>query len=176
MTVPTVLIVTGNPQPTYISYDDADTYFKNRLGASVWFQANEADRKKSIIMATKKIETLRFKGFKCEQDQDLQFPRYLHPNYLSKHTQTDKVNQININGQWLIFIDISTELEAACCEEAIALLEFVNSAHLKNQQLGISSIDIGIGSVSYKANDSELLSMTALKFLDKFIQKNGKVV
>jgi hypothetical protein len=176
MTVPTITIVTGSPQPSYISYDDAVSYFQNRLGSEKWDSASETNRKKALVMATKMIDSLRFKGFVCAQDQDLQFPRYIHPNYLSKHTYTDKINLVNVNGQQVIYIEISTELEEACCEEAISLLEFQNSVHLKNQQLGLTQVKMGTESASYGPTGNELLSQRALQLLDKYLQKMGRVV
>lgn len=176
MTVPTITIVTGDPKPCYISFEDAESYFDNRLGSEVWDAATDTNQKKALLMATKKIDSLRFKGFVCAQDQDLQFPRYVHPNYLSKHTYTDKINLVNVNGQQVIFVDITKEIKEACCEEAITLLEFQNSAHLKNQALGITSMDIGIGKTAYSPTGNDLVSVRALQLLDKYIQKTGRVV
>lgn len=173
---PTITIITGNPQDVYISYDEAVVYFGSVLNSQKWDDAIETDRKKAIITATKRINSLRFKGFVCEQGQSLQFPRYVHSNYLSKHTYTDKINTVNINGQELVFVDITEEIKEACCEEALALLEFGNSVHLKNQALGIQSMNIGVGSTSYAPTGNELISSRALQLLDKYLQKNGRVV
>lgn len=161
---------------SYISLEDAETYFSNRLHSTVWSSASATDKDKALITATKRINSLRFKGFVCDQTQPLQFPRYVKPNYLSKHTYTDRINLVSINGQNVIYIDISTELKEATCEEAIALLEFGNSAHLKNQQLGIKSVSFGGTSSSYEATGNGLLSNRALQLIDKYLQKMGKVV
>lgn len=161
---------------SYISLEDAEKYFLERLHSDVWYNSSEADRQKALMTATKHINTLRFKGFLCEQTQPLQFPRYIKPNYLSKHTYTDKINLVNVNGQEVIYIEISTAIKDACCEEAITLLELGNSSHLKNQALGITSMNIGIGSASYSPTGNELISVRALQLLDKYIQKTGKVV
>jgi hypothetical protein len=175
-TIPTITIVTGSPQYSYISYDDAQDYFANRLNSNIWDGATEVNRKKALVTATKRIDLIRFKGFVCAEDQPLQFPRYILPNYLSKHTYTDKINLVNINGQNVIYVDITDAVKEATCEEAISLLEFGNSAHLKNQALGITSMNFGGGSSSYAPTGNELISVRALQLLDKYMQKVGKVV
>lgn len=161
---------------SYISLADAETYFTNRLYSTVWSSASATSKDQALITASERISSLRFKGFVCEQDQALQFPRYIYPNYLSKHTYTDKINLVNVNGSSVIYLDTPTELKKATCEEAIALLEFGNSAHLKNQQLGVKSVSFGGTSSSYEATGNGLLSSRALQLIDKYIQKMGKVV
>ena len=176
MTNPTIIAVTGNPIEAYISYTDAETYFASRFDSDIWDDATETNQKKALIAASKKLNLLRYKGYKAENDQTLEFPRYLHPNYLSKHTYTDAINLVSINGKQFIYLDIPTELEEACCEEAITLLEFASDVHLKNQLLGIKSVKIGGESAEYTPTNTELLSPTALKLVDKYLQKVGKVV
>lgn len=59
----------------YGSLKDADLYFCNRLNSKVWEQAEENDKKKALIEATRLIDRLNFKGSKADLTQWLQFPR-----------------------------------------------------------------------------------------------------
>jgi hypothetical protein len=61
---------------SYVALDDAETYFEERLNADSWHQAEEVDKMRALIMATKAIDNLNFTGEKTDTEQTLQFPRY----------------------------------------------------------------------------------------------------
>ena len=168
----TSLITSDN---CYLTLEEAETYFSTRLNAEKWDAETDTNKEKALIMATKRIDSLRFQGFLCDNTQKLQFPRYIFANYLSKRTYTDKINEVLVNGRWMIYIEVSDQLKEAVCEEALTLFEQNNSVHLKNQQLGIKSISLGAGSVSYETNNNQI-SLRALQLIDKYLQKVGKVV
>lgn len=60
---------------SYITLADAETYFNERLNSDAWEDANENDKKRALITATKSIDRLNFSGAKTNDDQVLQFPR-----------------------------------------------------------------------------------------------------
>jgi len=66
------LVVGAN---SYISVADADTYFADRPYATDWDNADDADKVKSLIMATTKIDMRDFKGQRVSSNQVLAFPR-----------------------------------------------------------------------------------------------------
>ncbi len=63
------------PTNAYIGVMDAQAYFDSRLGSDAWDQATADDQLKALVMATKKIDLLRFIGQKAEITQVLEFPR-----------------------------------------------------------------------------------------------------
>ena len=60
----------------YITVDDADTYFSERLNTSAWDISTTTDKGIALKDATKRIDRLNFIGEKNESDQERQFPRY----------------------------------------------------------------------------------------------------
>ena len=60
---------------SYISVDEAQTYFDTRLNTEAWDKADVTRRLKSLITATRLIDNLRFRGCKTEITQSTEFPR-----------------------------------------------------------------------------------------------------
>ncbi len=168
--------------PVYCTKKEADQYFAEKFGSDVWDNTEGADKKKALVEATRKLNTLKLQGFPVDIKQPLLFPRYFKPNFLSKKTYTSEHNSITVNGKSLIYIEESEELQFACAEQAISIIENHNSIHIKNQKLGIASASIMGDSVSYTGNASlikstnESLCPEALLFVDKFLIKTARVV
>lgn len=60
---------------SYISLEDAKTYFADRLNSIEWDNAADADKSKALIQATQIIDQKDFKGYKSINTQALKFPR-----------------------------------------------------------------------------------------------------
>lgn len=60
----------------YDTYNNADTYFKNRLHVITWNRATTVEKTAALLEATQRIERLRFAGYLVDEDQVLSFPRY----------------------------------------------------------------------------------------------------
>ena len=97
----------------YITEIDAQTYFDGRLNTLPWDNATSGDRDKALSMATQLIDRLNFLGEKTDEDQDLQFPR-----------DADT--------------DIPDDIQYACCECALALLDGVDP-EMEFENLGMIS-------------------------------------
>lgn len=82
----------------YGTVERADTYFSRRLNTGPWDSALANDRESALIMATRAIDKLNIGGDKASETQNLQFPR-----------NDDS--------------DIPVEIEYACYEIALALLD-----------------------------------------------------
>lgn len=151
---------------TFISLADAETYFSERLNSDVWDAEDDEDKKKALIMATKRINKLPFIGEQEVETQPLAFPRYV-----SRSTNPQ------ISTYYLIrdLKEITTpdDVKEATCEEALALLTYSNSVHYANQQMGIQSMSMGNESVSYNGSgaDNKLLSQDAQTLVEKWIKK-----
>jgi hypothetical protein len=59
----------------YSTIAEAQIYFDGRLGTDAWDCADDTDRNKSLIMATRSIDRLNYLGCKSNSGQTLQFPR-----------------------------------------------------------------------------------------------------
>lgn len=167
--------------PVYCTVEEAEQYFATKLDVSQWKTLNEEDKAKVLVEATRKLNTLKYEGFPVALDQPLAFPRYFKPNFLSKRTYTSEANAIEVNGKSLILIEMPKEMICACCEQAIFVAEYAGlsgkSVHIKNQRLGISSINIGGGNVSYNGNYLLLeVCPEATQFIDKYLIKSARVV
>jgi hypothetical protein len=61
---------------SYISQDDADTYFSDRLYSDDWSLSNVRDKPKALITAFNILETsFTWFGTKTDEDQVQEFPR-----------------------------------------------------------------------------------------------------
>lgn len=167
--------------PVYCTVEEAEQYFATKLDASYWKTLNDTDKAKVLVEATRKLNTLKYEGFPVSTVQPLAFPRYFKPNFLSKRTYTSEANAIEVNGKSLILVEMPAEMICACCEQAIFVAEYAGlsskSVHIKNQRLGISSINIGGGNVSYNGNYLLLeVCPEAIQYIDKYLIKSARVV
>lgn len=69
------MAVTVSTSNSYITLENAETYFEERLNSDAWEDANENDKKRALITSTKSIDRLNFSGGKTNDEQVLQFPR-----------------------------------------------------------------------------------------------------
>ena len=126
---------------SYCTIEYADEYFKNRLHAESWGQADDSTKEKALWQATRSIDRMPLRGRKTDLHQPLAFPRY--PN-----------------------TEIPEAVKEACCEEALALLESGNSQRRKLQQEGVQSFTLGNMSETYIAGAGKgLLSQEAKELL-----------
>ena len=68
--------VGGTASNSYVSLEDANTYFSTRLHAETWTSASDADKEAALITATNIIDWYyTYKGGKTTSTQALQWPR-----------------------------------------------------------------------------------------------------
>ena len=72
--------VKGASANSYATRADAVAYAEDRLGQSSWSAASETDKDKSLIMATRYLDQLIYRGDRTTTTQALSFPRKLLPN------------------------------------------------------------------------------------------------
>lgn len=123
---------------SYVTLEEADTYFAQRLGADYWATLEDAQKEKSLITATKKIDRLPFIGYKQNPSQPLQFPRFYY-------------NSCSYNG--LQIADIPPQLKEAVCEEALTELQYLeaNSEDVFNNAMtgSYQALKLGDASITY---------------------------
>lgn len=130
---------------SYIDIDGADEYFAGRLHTEAWTGADAETKEKALKQATRQIDRQPFRGRKSDREQTLAFPRY--PD-----------------------TEIPKEVQEACCEEALALLERGNSQRRKLQQEGVQSFTLGNMSENYAAGAGKgLLSHEAKELLQPWL-------
>jgi len=126
---------------SYCTIEYADEYFRNRLHAESWGQADESTKEKALKQATRAIDRQLLRGRKTNPEQELAFPRY--PD-----------------------TEVPEAVKEACCEEALAILERGNSQRRKLQQEGVQSFTLGNMSETYIAGAGKgLLSQEAKELL-----------
>ena len=131
-----------------INLEDAKCYFDERYDSEKWYKLDDNEKEKLLITASKSISRFDFVGNIKEINQPLAFPR----DY-----------------------DIPQDIKDAVCEEAYALIEKMENIHQKNLDNNISSISLGVGSVSYHQNNTKcrdfLFSPIALHLVKKWVKK-----
>lgn len=137
---------------SFVTLEDAQVYFEERYDSDKWFTLDEEEKEKLLITASKRINLFDFVGVKEVETQAMAFPR-----------------------------DFGTpqDIKDAVCEEAIVLAEKSGTIHSDNQKMGISSISLGAGSVSYGGNGGEqggnvLVSDIAIYLVKKWTRKGFK--
>lgn len=69
--------VGGAASNSYVSEAEAEDYFAARLFSTAWTGAASADTKRAaLVMATRRIEQVRFSGTRASDTQALQWPRF----------------------------------------------------------------------------------------------------
>ena len=171
------VLITVN-ENSYISVDDADTYFNDRLYSDTWTSASEDNKARALIMACKNIEKQFFKGIKKVEGQILAFPRcYVvdkrndynllinRPINLTKYEP-----YINCYSIWNCEEEVTQNVKEAQCEEAITLLERGNSQRRKLQHEGVSNFSLGGMSENYKDGAGRgLLSQESKELLRPYL-------
>lgn len=54
---------------------DGDAYFTTRLHIEAWDAATEDQRNRALAEASRRIDRLRFRGYKTDPEQELEWPR-----------------------------------------------------------------------------------------------------
>jgi hypothetical protein len=60
---------------SYVTLEDANAHFENRLDVAAWDEADEDTRSKALISATMLIESFEWTGVAVSESQPLAFPR-----------------------------------------------------------------------------------------------------
>ncbi len=140
---------------SYVSLEDANTYFNERLYAEAWTSETDDDKKaRALITATRKIDRLIIKGVKADSDQTLQFPRSIY----SEDTKL-----------WVEESEVSQSVKDAVCEEALALLKGIPK-RVELQAQGVKSFSLGSLSENYGSGKIvKLISQEARELLQPYI-------
>jgi hypothetical protein len=95
---------TGN---SYVTLQDAATYFEGRLAAAAWDAADQPTRERALVAATARLEQESYAGARATMTQRLKWPR---------------VGAIDDDGVEYDATSVPRPVQAACCELALHLL------------------------------------------------------
>lgn len=142
---------------SYVSREEADAYFRDRLDAEAWAEASTERQEAALVTATRRIDSLRLRGQRADPRQALAFPR----RYPGPHG-------------WYVEYTVPEAVRIATCEEALALLSETagDRERRKLLELGIVSRTVGDASETYRQDArprSDLLSPVASRLMDPYI-------
>jgi len=136
---------------TYISLDDANTYFEGRLNASVWTDATDANKNAGLVQAARILDRyIGWLGYKTDQDQAMQWPRWGICYEGSMYYECPDNPQT-----WIYALDstiIPQELKDAQCELALVLLS--QDTQAVSDTAGFSRISVE-GAVEVEINSAD---------------------
>ena len=67
--------IKGENANSYVTLTEANDYFDTSPDSSTWTNKTDDQKKRSLISATRWIDTFVYQGDRCDEDQALKFPR-----------------------------------------------------------------------------------------------------
>lgn len=128
----------GSTSNSYVSLDDFESYCDERLNVDVYYAADDDDRVRALLMATRRLDRENWRGAKADSSQALAWPRYDVPKRDGSLVGGDSIPGAGvllgpragygayIGGSWGEMwetTDIPQPIKDAQCELAIAYLE-----------------------------------------------------
>lgn len=125
------VLINEKEYEVYADVEFADNYFNASFGSS-WQELDEETKAKLLVTATRSIDKCTWRGVKLEEEQYLEFPRFI----AGKHTDDDLVMR-------------------ACCEEAFAIYKS-GSSETSNTD-GIKTMRVQDTEITFKDSSEESL-------------------
>ena len=72
--------VKGTNATSFVTLADSNTYFTDRLGTTTWTATSDADKQKGLIMSSRYLDQLAYRGERTSRTQALSFPRRYLPD------------------------------------------------------------------------------------------------
>lgn len=117
-----VTTIGGSTANSYISYDDATTFFDSRLNAETWYSTDETVCEKALKMAAQRLQRENWIGSRVTTTQAMAWPR---SGAAKPDSDGDFVATGLIGVGWAAWYDtdeIPQEVKDAQCLLALALL------------------------------------------------------
>lgn len=135
----------------YLTPVEAQVYFDGRLGTECWDDAQDTERTKALLQATRAIDRLNFRGEKTDSDQVLQFPR-----------KDDTV--------------VPDDIQCACAEESLSLLEG-KDPEMERESLAVISQEFGKAKIKFDRDSGRpinilngIMSATAWSYILPYLR------
>lgn len=147
--------INSKDYPVYADLDDATEYFSSVYNSS-WGGIDDNDKAKLLVMATRHIDSVDWRGLPLNPDQKLQFPRMIDGRETGEEL-----------------------LMSACCEEAAAIYENDGAAGM-NGANGIKSVRVQDTEIQFKdgkaTEEMLLVSDEVARLLGKYMNKGIRVL
>lgn len=138
----------------YADIADANEYFSTVYNSG-WEDIDDEEKAKLLLMATRHIDSVEWRGVLKEPEQKLQFPRMIDGHYSDDELVT-----------------------YACCEEAMAIFE--NGSSSESGSADVKSIKVQDTEITFKDGastaESNILSSEVERYLSKYMNKGIKVL
>ena len=112
--------VKGANATSFVTLADANTYFSERLGTTTWDASSDANKEKSLIMASRYFDQMHYRGEKTTTTQALAWPRRYVPDPDPSKTQWGQ--SFRLRDDFLDEDTIPKRVTYATCELAQKLL------------------------------------------------------
>lgn len=126
---------------SYCTVADADAYFAARLNSEAWNNSTPESKETALIDACRRIDTLRFMGYKTSAAQSLQWPRVVvRPDLPPDERAWFYDNYGNI----VVSDTVPHGIITAQMEEALYLIAYNGTSERADlQRQGVTEIQIG---------------------------------
>ena len=136
---------------SYVTLTEANSYFETAPDSSTWTNKTDDQKNRSLIAATRWIDTFVFQGDRCDENQALKFPR---TNY-----QVDRVE--------LSCSTIPNNIKYAQYELARALANETD-AMTGNTGTDGNIVEVKLGDIQVKYNTTSQGTGTVNNIMDKY--------
>lgn len=128
---------------TYVTIEEADEYFNEKLGADFWADLDETSKEKALVTASRQIDIQPFLGRKADPEQEMSFPRIIRGKKY----------------------DVLNRIKAAVCEQTFELFSnnYENTSNVKSISLGAASITFADNANFELSSETKLLLSGLLK-------------
>ncbi len=128
---------------TYVTIEEADEYFNEKLGADFWADLDETSKEKALVTASRQIDIQPFLGRKADPEQEMSFPRIIRGKKY----------------------DVLNRIKAAVCEQTFELFsnDYENTSNVKSISLGAASITFADNANFELSSETKLLLSGLLK-------------
>lgn len=105
---------------SYVTLEEADKYFEEKLGADFWAELDETAQEKALITATRQIDIQPFLGRKADPRQEMSFPRIIRGKKY----------------------EVLSRVKAAVCEQVLGMFssDYENNPNVQSVSLGSANI------------------------------------
>lgn len=170
----------GLESDAYVDVDVASEWLENHVvDMAAWSGATLGQKSASLSEASDSIDGLMLKGWKYDPAQAREFPRL--PDVAARTRPDD--SEIYYQSSTLPdYSEVPAEVEAACCLEALAILEATAAPDQKErralQQQGVTSVHYSTTSETYApgAGAGVLRSRRARQLLQGWIAGSVEIV
>lgn len=159
---------------SFVSVEDAESYFSGRLYVATWVAAGDDDKARALIMATRAINNaIQWDGQRGSIEQALEWPR----RWLPRRDAPGYIPGYGFSsfGQYWPDDELPRQLVEATCEMALAL--FNNDRTADADTKGIRSIGLGNGAIdiTFDPGDRPIaLTDEVMRLLSVFGKVRGK--